>query len=374
VVKGTFNVILGSASALTPPFNKKYFLEVSATAGPGISSTQTFSPRSELTSTPYSLQSLSLLGPGSLATGIAGIAGGSNNRARGSYSVVTGGGGPAATDSNSAIGDYSTISGGNANLAGGSLSTVSGGGVNVAAGTFSTVAGGNDNRAGDLATIGGGTINRAGGQSATVSGGQLNIASGQFSAIPGGQNNRAAGDNAVAAGNQAKANHNGSIVLAANTGSDSVASGGDEQVVLGAGGGLYITNRKENAPYDTSKLINTSSGSFLTTNGALTLASSLTINAPGGGAAISSFRFGSATLDFPSTSPQSASARNISVPGVKAGNLVFLGVPATSLTSGSCFTAFVEVNDFVSVQFNNYSSSTTDPASGVFRVMVVQAF
>src|SRR5437867_211995 len=40
VVKGTFNVILGSVATLTPQFNRKYFLEVKAIAGPGITSTQ----------------------------------------------------------------------------------------------------------------------------------------------------------------------------------------------------------------------------------------------------------------------------------------------------------------------------------------------
>jgi hypothetical protein len=52
VVRGTFSVILASLPGV---FNEALFLEVSATAGPGIGTPVTFSPRSELTSAPYAL-------------------------------------------------------------------------------------------------------------------------------------------------------------------------------------------------------------------------------------------------------------------------------------------------------------------------------
>ena len=57
VEKGTFHVILGSVAALNLPFDETYFLEMSVVSGPGISSTVTIGPRSELTSSPYAFRS-----------------------------------------------------------------------------------------------------------------------------------------------------------------------------------------------------------------------------------------------------------------------------------------------------------------------------
>src|SRR5947207_1969649 len=112
VKRGTFSVLLGTITPFTLSFNESLFVAVTALAGPAISSPLTFSPRTTLTSVPYAMQSLSLLGPNSNATGVGSLAGGSNNRARGAYSVVAGGGGADPVDSNAALGDYSTIGGG----------------------------------------------------------------------------------------------------------------------------------------------------------------------------------------------------------------------------------------------------------------------
>lgn len=55
VSNGTFSVILGSVAGVGLTFDQQYYVEVTAVSGPGISSPITFSPRSELTSAPYSL-------------------------------------------------------------------------------------------------------------------------------------------------------------------------------------------------------------------------------------------------------------------------------------------------------------------------------
>ena len=56
VHRGTFSIALGSVSPLSLQFTKPYFVQVTATNGPaGPSYPVTFSPRSELTSSPYSL-------------------------------------------------------------------------------------------------------------------------------------------------------------------------------------------------------------------------------------------------------------------------------------------------------------------------------
>jgi hypothetical protein len=55
VSRGTFSVSLGSVTPLPAIFSESLYVQVTALAGPGIGSPQAFSPRSELTSAPYSL-------------------------------------------------------------------------------------------------------------------------------------------------------------------------------------------------------------------------------------------------------------------------------------------------------------------------------
>ncbi len=121
------------------------------------------------------------------------------------------------------------------------------------------------------ATVGGGKSNTASGLVSTVGGGWTNNASGVLSTVPGGYRNTASGIYSVAIGNIAKAQHNGSIVIAANSSglfSDSIASGGVEQLVIRADGGLYLTNTSQAAaPYDASKIITTRGGAYLSGNG-----------------------------------------------------------------------------------------------------------
>jgi hypothetical protein len=243
------------------------------------------------------------------------VAGGSRNHAQGSYSVVCGGGGDMLADSNSATGDYSVVGGGRANIASGEQSAIvsgrynyargdyavvcgGGGGTmpadsNSAIGDFSFVGGGKENSAGryggpvreghysvvcggdhneardDYGVVAGGMSNHAMGQYAFVGGGNENNAAGDYSCVPGGSRNSAAAYG-FAAGNQAQAQNNGCVVIAANSDpgwSDEVQSGGNEQMVLRADGGIYITNTSEIAPYNTSRMINTTTGAYLSSSG-----------------------------------------------------------------------------------------------------------
>jgi len=220
------------------------------------------------------------------------IGGGSYNRSRGEGSVVGGGGGPSPIDSNSAGGTYSTISGGRQHIASGFFTAIGGGSHNAADGQGATVGGGINNKArgtgsvvsgggslfpadsnsalGDYSTIGGGRGNIASGYGATVSGGERNVASGHLATVIGGSNAAARDLNSLAFGYAARANHQSSVVIKASSNSDSTASGINDQMVLMAENNFYITNTTGVAPSSAQRLINTSSGAYLTTGGTWT--------------------------------------------------------------------------------------------------------
>jgi hypothetical protein len=173
--------------------------------------------------------------------------------------TISGGGQNGST--NRVTDSYGTIGGGENNQAGdasGTTSdrghaTVGGGGSNTASGAFSTIAGGDGNT--------------ASGSSASIGGGYQNIASNSYATVPGGANNTASGYVSFAAGMFGEATHSGAIVLSANDDygpSYAVQSGGVEQMVLRADGGLYITDAAGTAPYyATARLINTKPGGYL---------------------------------------------------------------------------------------------------------------
>jgi hypothetical protein len=198
------------------------------------------------------------------------IGGGVHNTASGDLSTIAGG------FTNQSIAYASTVSGGDHNQANGSGSFVGGGRSNGADGNYSVVTGGGGNltnanhAGGDYSIVGGGARNSASGVYSVVGGGYENLASGVEAIVPGGTWNAARGRLSLAMANNAKANHDGSVVIAANSSADdadSIRSGGDEQMVLRADGGLYITNQFEQAPYDTTKLITTRGGAFLSGSG-----------------------------------------------------------------------------------------------------------
>jgi trimeric autotransporter adhesin len=195
---------------------------------------------------------------------------------------------------------YSTVGGGFANRAGddagtavdSAFATVGGGFANTASGTRGTVGGGVGNTASAFAgTVGGGTGNTASGIGvSTVGGGDRNTASGFGSMVGGGQLNCAGGDFSWAGGRRAKVRpgtdpggsgacglltypggdgDEGSFVWADSQAANFVSTGIDQFLVRAGGGFGFNTNT-----IPAGRLINTSTGAFLTTGGTWTNASS----------------------------------------------------------------------------------------------------
>jgi hypothetical protein len=81
---------------------------------------------------------------------------------------------------------------------------------------------------------------------------------------------------------------------------------------------------------------------------------------------------GSATLDFVSTNAQNSRDMTISVTGAADGDVVSLGVPNAAVNANTSYSAWVSAANTVTVRFNNYSSGTVDPASGLFKVFVTK--
>jgi len=178
-------------------------------------------------------------GVGNEASGYAAsVGGGLNNRVIADFGTISGGGRSEVTDPNTAnrvTDDYGTISGGGSNQAGDDdgnttsavYATVGGGKQNTASGTQSTIAGGAANTAAYRATVGGGLSNSAAGQYSTVPGGYLNVAGGSYS---------------FAAGQRAKANHQGAFVWADSTSADFASSTSNEFAVRASGGVRFAGN------------------------------------------------------------------------------------------------------------------------------------
>ena len=113
-----------------------------------------------------------------------------------------------------------------------------------------TVGGGANNQAGDgagflddrtAATVGGGRGNTPSGTGATVAGGIGNTASGSQAAVPGGFQNTAAADYGLAAGQRAKANHQGAFVWADSNNFDFASTAANEFSVRSTGGARFVS-------------------------------------------------------------------------------------------------------------------------------------
>ncbi len=140
------------------------------------------------------------------------VSGGESNTASGSSSSVSGGFENEASGLNSSVSGgsdnratwrSSTVSGGEKNIAYGMDSSVSGGSNNGARGDSSSVSGGSYNKAmGPYSTVSGGSNNEASGSSSTVSGGVQNIASGLYSTVSGGFDNVVDGNLNTAVGGE----------------------------------------------------------------------------------------------------------------------------------------------------------------------------
>ena len=128
-----------------------------------------------------------------------------------------------------------TIGGGGAS---GYENSVTGGYGTVGGGTFNTASGGN-------ATVGGGYQNAASGGYSTVGGGYGNTASGAYATLPGGALNTASGQYSFAAGQRAKATHDGAFVWADSQASDWSSTAADTFRVR-AQNGAYIQANNTN--------------------------------------------------------------------------------------------------------------------------------
>ena len=298
VLGGLFNVTLGSSTTIHDTvFNgdSRYLqIEVDGTA---------LSPRTQIVSSAYSMRVTTIDGAdgGTIdGTVIAPYGdydslnidddldvGGTVEAAKGTFGVdnynsgwyafvagegcsATGGNSTVAGKNDTAAGAYSVVGGGLENTAAYSYCTVGGGYDNKADNSGSTIAGGIHNTAEYGGTVAGGEDNDATGGKSFIGGGYKNVASGGVSIVIGGRWCNAVGGLSLAAGESAKANHDGAIVLAANHNgdqADSIRSGGNEQFVIRADGGIYLTNTAELAPYDNTKLITTRGGAYLSGTG-----------------------------------------------------------------------------------------------------------
>jgi hypothetical protein len=145
---------------------------------------------------------------------------------------------------------YSVIGGGAWNDNSGENDTIGGGRQNVieSSATEATIAGGRENfiQSGvTCASIGGGGKNRISGTDSVIGGGFINSASGLRSTVPGGYLNVAGADYTFAAGNRAKATHQGAFVWADSTDVDfdpwvHCAGGYANSFNVRATGGIYF--------------------------------------------------------------------------------------------------------------------------------------
>lgn len=91
------------------------------------------------------------------------------------------------------------------------------------------------------------------------------------------------------------------------------------------------------------------------------------------GTLMSRILLGSATLDIPNTTAGTDQDLTITVTNAADGNMVVLGVPNGSMNANSHYLAWVSSANTVTVRFHNDNTVTAiDPASGTFRVTVIQ--
>lgn len=162
------------------------------------------------------------------------IGGGYGNSVSGGDAALVGGRQNAVSGANGFLG------GGLSNVASGEFSVVTGGRLNSARGVESSVQGGSQNRALERhASVAGGEENTASGRQSAVGGGWRNEARGQYASVPGGVLNTASGVASLAAGQSAKAVHNGTFVWADLNGGEFTSTAAN-QFLIRADGGVGI--------------------------------------------------------------------------------------------------------------------------------------
>lgn len=85
---------------------------------------------------------------------------------------------------------------------------------------------------------------------------------------------------------------------------------------------------------------------------------------------INKVKTGTATLDFPSISPNSHQELTIAVTGAAVGDCVFLAIPST-IESGLIANGYVSAADTVTVRLANISTISIDPASASWRATIM---
>jgi hypothetical protein len=195
------------------------------------------------------------------------IAGGGGNVVNAGYSFVGGGIFNTIESNNVTFNPCATISGGSGNTIqrNASSSTIGGGSANFVQADATS------------STIGGGSANYvlANATHATVAGGSGNTVGGSYAAIPGGSLNSASGVYSFAAGRQAKAIHSGTFVWADSSGVDLTSERANQFRVRAAGGARFDINATHWIDFYAfidsgfiGKLIDTSTGAYLSTGGA----------------------------------------------------------------------------------------------------------
>jgi hypothetical protein len=187
------------------------------------------------------------------------VSGGGANTNTGNFATVAGG------QLNSASGQGATLGGGVSNRVGGQYATIAGGAANTNNSSWATIGGGTLNTADSShATVAGGYFNYAGSR-CSVGGGSFNSASGQHATVPGGNFNIAAGDYSLAAGQTARAFHDGTFVWSdSQPGAPQFTSTGTNQFLIRASGGVGINTASPRAGLEVA-------GHWDGENGALTL-------------------------------------------------------------------------------------------------------
>jgi hypothetical protein len=191
------------------------------------------------------------------AAGVGAVNNGTDSSADGDYSTVGGG------RTNHATGDFSVVAGGGcspnetyelcldgvSNVASGEASFVGGGEDNVASGGGAVVAGGGwggaDTNEGNAATatgsaVLGGDQNKANGRFSSVLGGEYNIAGGDYAVVLGGEYSYAEGEGSLAAGNGARALHDGAMVFSTSHRHPAAESIREGEFAVYAEGGIRI--------------------------------------------------------------------------------------------------------------------------------------
>ena len=219
------------------------------------------------------------------------IAGGAYDTVAGAFGVVGGGYGSYVYQYGTVSGGlqnralfYCAVGGGVRNSASGNYSFVGGGEYNYTASgaDYSVIGGGRyDTITGTWATVSGGNHNVASAEGATVAGGMNNIASGPYSTVAGGSDNTAAGWRSFVCGFAAKATYDNTFLFGDGTAMNLYPERSDQARFRVNGGfkmdlnGYWVDFYNNGA----GRLINTSTGGYLSTGGTWTNASSRDLKA-----------------------------------------------------------------------------------------------